>query len=258
MFEQPETGWPVLHNYHDVFKSFPPGGFSRVNRGTGMGYTVFILPFMEQQALHDQFNFEHNHYTGVNYPRGLDLVSGYHCPSCRVKLSGYANDKVGNDYMYTTHYYGVMGPKGINPTIAGGQTSYPHDGVDTHGGYASGGVLYKDSKTRIADIIDGTSNTVMVGEISWDGANVYRTWHRGCDGTACASAKNILNGLNTTPYISTAPANFNEVSFGSQHPGGAQFAVSDGSVRFLSETVDLALYKAAADCAGKESQTAIE
>lgn len=249
----------ALHNYHDTHKTFPPGGWNEANQGNRLGYTVFILPFMELQALYDQFDCEAHNYTGANLLPALNAVSGYFCPSCRLKQNTNAGENPTVNGVvqttYTTHYYGVMGAKGINPTIPGGTTSYPFDPNPTgHGGYATNGVLYRNSSNNIAFIIDGTSNTIMVGEISWELANSYRSWGRGASGNACASAKNVAFGINVQAYTS---ANFNDVSFGSQHPGGANFAVADGSVRFISETVDMAVYLAAASMNGKEPRTAI-
>lgn len=256
----------ALHNYHDTFKTFPPGAWNEANRGNRLAYTVFILPFMEQQAVYDEFDFEYPNYTGVNLNPGIRLIPAYHCPSCRFKQSTYNADWVpagaAGTPSYTTHYYAIMGPQGINPMIPGGTTRYPEsDNTNPHGGYALSGVLHRNSSNNMGYIIDGTSNTIMVGEISWEGvqgtsaSGTFRTWLRGASGTACGSAKNIEFGINVVPY--NGSNNFNDVSMGSMHPGGANFSVADGSVRFISETVDMALYLAAASMNGKEPRTAI-
>jgi prepilin-type N-terminal cleavage/methylation domain-containing protein len=243
----------ALHNYHDTHRTFPPGGWNEANRGNRLAFNAFILPFMEQQAVYDEFNFEHNHYTGPNLNPGLRMIPAYFCPSCRIVRSAFNSEWVGGEATYTTHYYAVMGPKGVNP-ISGNR--YPEvDPTATHGGYALSGVLHRNSSTNMGHVIDGTSNTIMVGEISWEAANCFRIWPRGINGTASGSAKNVEFGINVMPY--NGSNNFNDVSFGSQHPGGANFAVTDGSVRFISETVDLALYLAAASMNGREPQTAI-
>jgi prepilin-type processing-associated H-X9-DG protein len=98
-------------------------------------------------------------------------------------------------------------------------------------------VLGRDTATRFADITDGTSGTFLIGEMSWNQQpnDTYRAWHRGCnriggsgsntDGT-CVGCKNVRNGINTTSF--NGSNNFNNVSFGSNHPGGTHFGMCDG------------------------------
>src|SRR5262249_25010700 len=149
---------------------------------------------------------------------------------------------------YTTHYYGVLGPKGTNP--AGGA---PYRWLDSgaHGGSAQQGVSQQETPPRIADVADGPSNSLAVGELSWvnnDSAPRYRSWIRGChNSTACASARNVALAINT-PGIAT----FDDIAFGSMHPGGANFCLADGSVHFVAETVNLGVYKSLASRDGGE------
>lgn len=92
----------------------------------------------------------------------------------------------------------------------------------------------------------------MIGEISkvcGDGAH----WVRGIGfGTTnpdgMSSCKNVVDGINL-PW----PSGFNNMTFGSNHPGGAQFAIADGSVRFLQETMDFQLYKSLCSRNGREA-----
>ncbi len=249
----------ALHTYHDTLKRFPPGGWNEANRGTRLAWTVSILPYIEQSNLYNSFNFNLGNYTGANLIPVATPVKTYLCPSNRLKFN--MNGTVPNSgenppsgFAYTTHYYGIMGPKGINPAIAGGTTPFSHDPNPTgHGGYSDTGVLYRNSKTRIAEITDGTSNTLVVGEISYERANCYRSWGRGVSGSTSGGAKNAEFGINIQPY--NGSNNFNSVSFGSQHTGGCQFAVGDGSVRFLSQNIDMAAYWAALTRSGGEVNT---
>jgi hypothetical protein len=64
------------------------------------------------------------------------------------------------------------------------------------------------------------------------------------------SAKNVNTGINLTPY--NGSNNFNDVSFGSMHAGGAHFVLGDGTVRFISQNIDFALYQGLASRAGSE------
>src|SRR5207247_852149 len=79
------------------------------------------------------------------------------------------------DYPYTVHYIGNAGAKN--------GSAYPVDlAGSTNGGLATGGVLYRDSRVRFADITDGSSNTFLVGEMSFNQDLAgFRCWIRGCN-----------------------------------------------------------------------------
>src|SRR5262249_60739242 len=98
---------------------------------------------------------------------------------------------------WTVHYLGIAGPK--NGTLY--QFELPNS---ANGGCALQGILYRDSKVKLTDITDGTSNTLMVGEQSFDANSIgYRTYIRGCNSStnvACASTRNVTHPLNSTPY----------------------------------------------------------
>ena len=85
-----------------------------------------------------------------------------------------------------------------------------------------------------------------MGEMSWDGG-YYGSWLYGLSNGASLSyaAKNVTYPLNSFS-IDLSHAQWNDVSFGSRHSGGPEFAFADGSVRFLSENIELKVYKAVA------------
>jgi prepilin-type N-terminal cleavage/methylation domain-containing protein/prepilin-type processing-associated H-X9-DG protein len=234
----------ALHNYHDTKNVLPPGGESSDPR---RAFHVFILPYMEQAALYARFDPTQPWNSGTNLPLGLSKVPNYLCPSSNQLVTLFSDEFVNGVAPYTTHYYGVMGPKGPRP---GGGTYQVAAG--NHGGFAQQGVLYKDAKTNLLGIPDGTSSTFMVGEISWDQPG-YRTWTRGCeDVDNCASCKNIANPIGSTGY--NGVDNFNDISFGSNHSRGANFLMADGSVRFVSAAAPMPAYFATASRDGGETQ----
>ena len=122
---------------------------------------------------------------------------------------------------------------------------------------ASNGIIYPASKTRIKDVSDGTSHTFIVGELSWT-AGPQRIWAVGGGSatnldTYMYTAKNIYWPLNTACRASTVgelpincPYANNDMSFGSNHPGGCHFAMCDGSVQFIRQEIELATLKALA------------
>ena len=251
----------ALHNHHDTLRKLPPGGQNDVYPngsatplGFGTTWLFFILPFKEQETAFRQYNQTVSYNATVNKPVGIIRIPGYLCPSGITTESGNSGDSFNGIRHLTTHYYGVMGASGT-ATIGGVTYTYPTSGSG-NGLWANNGVLgyYHENpatppinKTlyRLGDITDGTSNTLMVAERSNQEpptVNSYRSWLRGCDG-GCGAVKNVLYPMNSTNYNGT---NFNDISFGSNHPGGAQFCLGDASVRFISQTIDLNIYKAQA------------
>ncbi len=111
---------------------------------------------------------------------------------------------------------------------------------------------YPDKKpTRLADIIDGTSNTYLVGETDFMPMGVPSTtmggiWGYGYIGYSWGSTFGLFNVHNHTSssYVYGA--------FRSQHPGSAHFAMADGAVHFFNENMDRQLYKDLSTRAGKE------
>ena len=248
----------ALHNYHTAHRTLPPGGVT----SNGLSYIVMLLPYLEQKPLYDQFNFDAGQWWIV--PNGssstsngkiehsLNKLPTIQCPSSNEERSNLTNygerippQESGVD-PFTTHYYGITGPLGTNPTTG---REYKSEGAETHGVQATEGVLYKDSHVRFEDMKDGASNTFLLGEISWNGYKGYRSWVRGStlSGTAMGSCKSVQDPINTGLMY-----RYNYGSFGSQHPGGAQFALCDGSVTFISENIDYAAYLAAASRSGSE------
>ena len=255
----------ALHNYHDVYNVLPPGGMRDVSTtilANGLAWNVLILPFMEQQPLYDQFNFlltPDNSCAGApNTTIARTPVAGFLCPS-GTKLYDGASTTI-----HTAHYVGIMGPKGTNPVTNTAYSVQNGTGYSGHGGFARDGTMYYNSEVKFRDILDGTANTLLVGELSHDKANCYRLWPRGIYDNHSRSTKNITYSINafaygaTTTTIYPSMPEFNDVSMSSNHPGGAQFTIADGSTRFLSETVDITLYRSAASRNGGESKTAIE
>ncbi len=250
----------ALHNYHDTFKTFPAGAIT----SNEVSWHVLVLPYLELATLHARFNFNAGQYdSGTNHVgrngEAFNRVDAYLCPSSpveRMLLNAPHNanppEVLGGQAPYTTHYYGVMGPKGTNPSTG---VAYSWNNVGSHGGFARQGMFGPNSKIGLRDATDGSSNTFLVGEISWTN-NVtgtrYRSWMRGCrTNDWIAGCRNVTNSINT-PSIAV----FHDIAFGSQHPGGTHFVLGDAAVRFVAQTVDLTAYRATASRDGDEPQVA--
>jgi len=265
----------ALHNYHDANGKLPPGaqgdvlpnpnpaGNTTASVKGGASWIVFILPYIEQDNLFKQYNFTLAYNDPINLAVGATLVPGIYCPS-GPDPKKYTDPNFTTPVCLTTHYYGVMGPGGAtNPTsnVVGGVTyNYTVGNANGNGAWSAHGMLshYQDTSgsvstgrlVRFTDVKDGLTNTLMVAEMSVTIPNTspatpnqYRTWIRGNSGGS-GSCKTVTNPINSTFY--NGSNNFNDISFGSNHQNGCNFTLGDGSVRFISNGIDLSIYKAAA------------
>jgi prepilin-type processing-associated H-X9-DG protein len=231
---------------------------------TGLSWHVYLLPYIEQQALFNNFdtttvNPSHT-APNRNDPNGLMIINAYQCTSCPVKrqLFNPPNNTNGPTDLIPAntgtaaavpHYYGVNGPRGSN---------YPV-GTATHEGVPAGtsGIFQRDPPIRMAMITDGTSNTLMVAEMSWISPQYgtrFRTWVRGGDEYAgvvagkpayLVSGRNITNAINSI-FVANLIVPYNDMPFGSMHPGGMNGAMGDGSVRFVNQNLSMVTYRSIA------------
>jgi prepilin-type N-terminal cleavage/methylation domain-containing protein/prepilin-type processing-associated H-X9-DG protein len=259
----------ALHTFHDANKYFPPGSQAAVYKTPrvdntmirGTSWLVFILPGVEQNNLYKKYNFTQAYNSSNNLAVGNIAVTTYHCPSGADLTSGNSGEGTAGLRNQTTHYYGVMGPSSrANPStnsLNGRTYSYVVGSPTGNDAYATDGILgqYQDASgsvttghhVRLTDITDGTSSTLMVGEMSMQlpsgVPNAYRSWVRGQNG-GCGTTKNVTYPINSTFYNNSN--NFDDISFGSNHTGGCNFALADGSVRFINQNINMNIYKAIA------------
>lgn len=254
----------ALHNYHDTHRVFPyatanPGNCipssstATITNHTGW---LYLLPFMDQAPLYNQFNFsaatgQHNKTSNTlagggaiasgNADLGKNVVPILLCPS----------DDGGATYPYGDTNYGT----GVANTA---RTSYGFS--VTYGEFWGGACTYwtnegkttramfgTNSNCKIRDIKDGTSNTVAVAETTLDvDDGECQTWaassHVGM-GTNLKSSRGI-NEFRCCTWRTPAMNQFQPGRLGewgdpgSTHPGGMHVLLGDGAVRFISENID--------------------
>jgi prepilin-type N-terminal cleavage/methylation domain-containing protein len=260
------------HNYHDTYKVFPSANIVRVDgpttpplRGDGWTWHARILPFIEQSGLYDRVSsIMGTDIDGTTSTRQLlagrdTKLAMYQCPS--HPNPGSINPSK-DEYQLST-YNGVCG-----------NNTYNDDATDliTEVGYDSNGMFFLNSGVRIGDVVDGTSNTFLIAEVQDElrgevnGSNERRMrgsdrkycFSGGGDGNPPTDASEYVVGMETDDPINAntrdATGFFNNDGeyAGSYHPGGAQFALTDGSVRFVTETINMTIYRGLATRAGGE------
>ena len=267
----------AMHNYHDVHKTFTRNAFRNPN---WEGYENFstnvrILPFIEQNALYDQFSF--NATWSANYGGPMQRrVHAFLCPSAPL-------------------YVGSIGWSGPGVNYAWCSGSSPHTGGGGADGTGQNGMFMNNRDFRMADATDGTSNTIFVSEIlsgsgttsTTEGKYPFDVFYGGdanitaildrnfptqaeldTIGLGCETAAEGVRGNCGTLWAwyahaqslfnAAAPPNWSYPSCGgaccpggahdwgwgvipprSMHPGGVVVGLGDGSIRFVSETINL-------------------
>jgi prepilin-type processing-associated H-X9-DG protein/prepilin-type N-terminal cleavage/methylation domain-containing protein len=225
----------ALHSHHDTQHSFPPGyvAFATYSDGAtdtapGWGWAAFILPYLEQDNLHRQIDFS----------KPVALSAAAQAP---VKLYLCPSDPTPPGAFSVADAFG-------SPVASAAPCSYAAcvggDESDTTGP-AGLGVFFRNSRTSITDITDGTSSTILVGERAWSNANgvwagaiaggvLVRGRMNPCPGSASASfpaAALVLAHSHLNNATTDTDAGLDD--FSSRHAGGSNFLFADGSVRFV-------------------------
>jgi prepilin-type N-terminal cleavage/methylation domain-containing protein/prepilin-type processing-associated H-X9-DG protein len=239
----------ACHNYMDTNREhFPPGSPGPARHGL---FTM-LLPYMEAKNIYDQCNLNGSTYYD---PQRYTLVGVYICPSYPgasvVRAdSNPANWKDGALTLY----------QGVGGVIISGQTTIS----SAHGNLPTNGMFQWQKVRRLSDAIDGTSNTLAMGEfVHRDRTGTLynnvqgniRAWILGATSGSelgIYTFKVVEYPINARLDRETSGIPFNHLPMGSYHPGGANFLMADGSVHFLSENIDLAVYKGLATCDGRE------
>jgi prepilin-type N-terminal cleavage/methylation domain-containing protein/prepilin-type processing-associated H-X9-DG protein len=263
----------ALHAYHDQLGSFPVnslrflGDPSCIGCGYGALYTfrTQILPQLEQGPLYNAINFSYVYSpygqgdvagVPVNTTVAGTLVSVYTCPSDRmgtVGVTGYGAGRTGV-IVPDSSYMASAGTKIVLGNTWG--SAGPSTASDN-------GAMIEFRAVKLAEVQDGTSNTLLLGEFGRGPGNVgIGNWFVSWDASVQRVSAAAINHPYTTPLPFTERMNppaqpplqgpQSYMGFGSYHPGGANFALVDGSVRLIKETADPRVLSALGTRAGGE------
>lgn len=252
----------ACQNHHDSKKAFPAASATKLiagttNQVTSLSYIAQILPYIELQSVGNLINHAQHWSDSSNSAAGRTALAAIRCPSQEMGEMTFTDQPGGNTAeelnSLRSHYMAVMGAKKSCP-VAGNEvhpaSTYemsPNATCNDAGGSALNGVMFPGGKTTFKSITDGSTNTFLIGEISWD-VGPQRVWLVGSASKTGVysyqyTAKNMMHPLNTAfRAASGQPASGyfnNDISFGSHHTGGAHFSMADGSVQFIREDVDL-------------------
>lgn len=231
----------ALHNYHDAMGQFPSGFIIGPRVEPQWGWAALILPYIEQGAVHETLGVKKQNLLAAITLAGTTpavdaamktLINGYRCPS------DTADDYVTGTDVNVERVWNNYNPPVANYVGCVGLYNAPN-GIDLMS-KDNNGVLFGNSIIAIRDILDGTSNVIAVGERSnkcWEGPATWlgvNTMTNDASGIYFTVA-HVLYPINDE-LPATAPHCQN--GFGSFHPGGAMFVFCDGSVHFLSETIE--------------------
>jgi len=222
-----------LHNYHDTYKCFPPGWVWHNNGDEAQwGWAAFVLPFMEQKPLYDQLLVDtltcHEFTSHADSALLRTEIETLICPSSKSRPTN--------------------AQRCLSPTNPDNNTGFTRPGTSNYVASAGprfeknrndlGGIAWGNSDMQFQDITDGTSNVFAAGERdqrcragAWAGPGAQRDGKQWCSVTMAVG--NSCWKLNH-PTVNNRCC----MGFSSQHPGGANFALCDGSVRFISDLIE--------------------
>ncbi|HEV3084401.1 MAG TPA: DUF1559 domain-containing protein [Gemmataceae bacterium] len=240
----------AMHHYHDARGSFPVGYYDptlwpQLDNGPGWGWGAYLLPYLEQDNLYYQINFKLDVGDPANAVARNTFLKSFFCPSDLSTTTFTVTDGGSNswDLAYGS-YVACNGNDGVDDF-----TTPPHTGA----------FMRATKGFRVADITDGLSNTLFVGDRTVRLS--YSTWVGGPTGALNPFLLSPGNfGAEVTLLMCHAgvtgpntPGVYDADSTLSPHQNGVPFLFGDGSVHYLSNGIDIGTWMALATRAGNES-----
>jgi prepilin-type N-terminal cleavage/methylation domain-containing protein len=216
------------HSYEFHFEHLPPGVTNEDGpirneaKGTHVSWIVHVLPYIEQNILARKFDRQAGAYAPANAPVRAAQISILQCPSDPVPFLNKAN------------------------TVARGAYAGCHHDVEAPIAEDNHGLLFLNSHVRYADIFDGSSMTLLIGEclngqegLGW--VSGTRATLRNTSSLKAGEA--YIPGTPEAAELDDTSGSLTVGGFGSYHPGGINIELADGSTRFISLNIDPQVFK---------------
>ena len=202
---------------------------------------------MDNANLYNKINYNVSALDPANRTSASTILSFYRCPS-------YSGRDFSEDALYTGGMVSFTQFAIRNYVALGAKSVFGLSGMAS---FPAEGTMYPGSKTRIRDITDGTTNTILIAETRDQNSSV---WIDGTSASVCArwfappSTVGNTSAINYKPYFPGGYPGSITQEYGpsSQHSGGAQHLLGDESVRMISENINVALYEGLVSRAGGE------
>ncbi|WP_047817002.1 DUF1559 domain-containing protein [Rhodopirellula islandica] len=260
----------AMHNYHDTMSTFPLGSYNLRETwpASGSNWRALLLPFIEQGNIHEKLEFSYSSHFMAGGAAGADALKGnevlkylavptYACPSSAIEMFEDAPVSNNSEGAMNVQYVGIQGA--ARP-VPGGD---PNKGTADlgHGWSSNNGMLFPNGKIKMRDVVDGTTNAIMIAEQSgWvDGVNRTSNYYGGWmgsrhprpvdgssswdlwqTGTTCVrfapNSQIVQTGATDRMYRNNTVIN-------SMHTGGINVVMGDASVQFITDSIDFMLLK---------------
>jgi prepilin-type N-terminal cleavage/methylation domain-containing protein/prepilin-type processing-associated H-X9-DG protein len=246
----------AVHNYIDGNGTMPIGAFWMQPASLGFqwrhaySHYIGLLPFLEQGPIYNAFNFTQNIFDAANSTVCVVAIQTLWCPSDpKVMQQSFGLGYLPYNLPFrNSSYGGNIGSLLWYPNARVGNATgmVPFDSNYNAIVAQTNGIFYYQSNTKLADITDGTSNTIMSGERAFGKLplafiNCYMWWPSGTLSDSLNCAMWPINPQNKVGDISNPDqVGFSAfvTSFSSFHPGGANMGFCDGSVHFIKDTIN--------------------
>lgn len=238
----------AVHNYESAYKRLPGGWNDNFPTGEpGWGWAAGLLPFMEGGNIHNQIDFRLAIEEEVHNEIRETVISTFICPSDpgeNIFLLAEGGEH-GHDHDHVTMRLDDEADEHLFPIAKSNYIGMFGTFELEDAPYRGDGMFFGNSALKFADVTDGLSNTLMIGE---RGSRLgYSIWHGNIPEAAEPHAR-ILGVADHTP---NHPSGHFE-DFQSYHTGGVNFMRADTSITFLPETIDHDVYQAMSTRRGGE------
>lgn len=257
----------AIHNYHDTYGTLPWAS----SQGFGFTYHAHVYPFMEQTALYSIIQFQDAGAGSNSTPNSTfsvvakTVIKGLKCPSEKTgyvwapALNGLSNRAVGS-------YVGCVGSNVTKDSVQAAGSIDVRNGNGALLVYHVASSVNRTQDVRFNSITDGLSNTFLGGESPFSVVSPCticdRMYGYSYDSDAANGATSggdfsevvcsTYYRMNRSMLKSSVSGNERELSFGSYHPAGCMMQLCDGSIRYVTESVDLAIWQAVGSRDGGE------